>query len=113
MPNIIRVRNLNNEKNLDGIIIPVDKTSYLANAQQVGIQDLKNYILSGYTASVTGGTSGTSGVNGIDGIDGISPCQSLYSNVIRVVIDVDVCVLECDLDCSCVMEGTVDCDYYP
>ena len=112
MPNIIRIRNLVKEINLGGIIFPVDKTSYLANVQQVGIDDLKDYILSGYTAGgVTGGTSGTSGIDGIDGIDGTTPCQLLYSNVIRIVISENTCELEGVIDCvaPCSLNGGITC----
>ena len=99
---IIRIRNLVKEINLEGVIFPIDKQEYLSDARQIGINDLKDWILSGYTSSVTGGTSGTSGEDGIDGIDGTTPCVTLKSNVINIVItDEDLCLLE----------GTIDCNY--
>lgn len=107
---IIRIRNLVKEIDLNGIIFPVDKQEYLADARYIGIDDLKDWILSGYTASVTGGTSGTSGVDGIDGIDGETPCETLYSNVIRIIIDENVCELDGYIDCTCMIEGVADCN---
>jgi len=66
MPNIIRIRNLQQETNLtSGVTFPVDNDSYTENAKRINILDLKNYILSGVTGatydmskylSITGGT---------------------------------------------------------
>ena len=95
MPNIIRIRNLNNETNLDQVIFPIDKNSYYDSAKQITILDLKTYILSGYTGGtviVSGGTSGLNGINGIDGANGsagssgTSPCIVLTSNTIKVIL---------------------------
>jgi len=101
MPNIIRIRNLEQELDLNDVIFPVDHPSYTAVAKQISIDDLKTWILSGYTGGgTTGGTSGTSGVDGIDGVDGTSgtsPCITLVSNTITISID------------SCSLTGTIDC----
>ncbi len=98
MPNIIRIRNLVKEVDLSGTTFAVDKQIYGENVKRVDIADLKEYILSGLTFEVTGGTSGTSGVDGIDGIDGIdgsdgtsgssgiSPCITITSNTITIDI---------------------------
>jgi len=88
MPNIIRIRNLDNETDIENIIIPVDKGSYTSTAKQINVIDLKNWILSGFTGGTggSGGTSGTSGINGLDGTSGISPCLTLQSNYIIISI---------------------------
>jgi hypothetical protein len=49
MPNIIRIRNLENETNLNNAIIPVDKDSYHTLAKKITGEDLKDWVLSGYT----------------------------------------------------------------
>ena len=73
MPQIIRIRDLVNEPNLSGVTFPIDKSEYFENARQVGIFDLKEFVLSGFTGNVlTGMTSGTSGVDGFDGDPGTS-----------------------------------------
>ena len=101
MPNIIRIRNLENETNLDDIVIPVDKETYLEVAKQVSIGDLKTWILSGYTGGgstgTTSGTSGSSGTSGLDGVSGTSPCITLTSNTITISSD------------PCTLWGTIDC----
>lgn len=105
MPKIVRIRNLVEEKNLNDVVFPVDKQSYLANAQQVGIQDLKDYILSGFTGSGSGGTSGTSGV---DGADAPSPCFSTLSNSIRIDLP---CLFTAEIECLamyCTLEGVIE-----
>ncbi|MCK9417399.1 hypothetical protein M0Q97_12235, partial [Candidatus Dojkabacteria bacterium] len=89
MPNIIRIRDLINETDLNGVIIPIDKTGYTYNAQQINILDLKDFILSGFTGGTSGGgsgTSGTSGVDGLDGEDGTTPCISVNSNIITIAV---------------------------
>ena len=103
MPNIIRIRDLVEESNLNDIIFPVDKRTYLDDAHRINIDDLKEWILSGYTGggSVTGTTSGTSGIDGVDGTSGTTPCNPISSNYIRVEIASGVCS----------MEGIIDCDY--
>ena len=105
MPNIIRIRSLENEKDLNGIIIPVDKSGYTHNAKQVDIVDLKNFILSGFTGGTNIGTSGTSGVDGLDGVDGVdgtsgtTPCKEILSNSITIIVD------------TCILNGEIECDY--
>lgn len=47
--NIIRIKNLDPEHNLNDIIIPVDKAGYTSNAKRIGISGLTNYVLSGFT----------------------------------------------------------------
>ena len=51
MANLIRIKNLERETNLDNIVIPVDKASYLDNAKQISITGLTGYVLSGFTGS--------------------------------------------------------------
>ena len=100
MPNIIRIRKLVEETNLDEIIFPVDKVTYLDDAHRIGIDDLKEYILSGYTGgSSTGGTNGTSGIDGVDGTSGSSPCTEVISNVIKIVVNSNPCGLDGILEC--------------
>jgi hypothetical protein len=67
MANIIRIRALEQEKNLNDIIFPVDKNIYGSNAKRISIFDLKTWILSGFTG---GGTS----------------CTGITSNVIRIIV---------------------------
>ena len=90
MPNIIRIRNLEKETNLSGITFPIDNQIYTSNAKRVDIYDLKEYILSGYTSGTgTAGSSGTSGTDGSDGVSGtsgITPCLTLNSNQIKIII---------------------------
>ena len=96
MPSIIRIRNLVKETDanfISGVTFPIDHNDYVDNAKRIDISDLKNYILSGFTGGgTTGTTSGTSGINGVDGVDGIdgtsgiSPCLTLTSNSIKIVI---------------------------
>jgi hypothetical protein len=106
MPNIIRIRNLEQELNLNGAIFPIDNSGYTSVGKQVSILDIKNYILSGFTGGTSGGsgTSGTSGVDGILGINGTSgtsgttPCFELESN--HIVIGIyEYCDLEGNIDC--------------
>lgn len=94
MPNIIRIRNLEQETNLNGAIFPIDKNGYTGDAKQVSILDVKEFVLSGFTG-VTDGTSGTSGLDGIVGQDGVSgtsgtcgttPCFEVDSNHIKISI---------------------------
>ena len=103
---IIRIRNLQQELNLDNVIFPVDKSTYGDNARRIDILDLKKWILSGITFS--GGTGGT-GTSGTDGTSGTSPCITLISNTIRIFVD--VCSLEGMIECdiSCDLIGTIDC----
>jgi len=109
MPNIIRIRKLVEETNLDEIIFPVDKVTYLDDAHRIGIEDLKEYILSGYTGgSSTGGTNGTSGIDGVDGTSGSSPCTEVISNVIKIVVNSNPCGLDGILEC-CNLAGSIDC----
>ena len=101
MPDIIRIRNLVQETNLNDIIFPVDKESYLDDAHKIGMNELKEYILSGFTGgggTASGGTSGTSGIDGVDGSSGTTPCKEFLSNEISIV------VLDCNLD------GVIDCN---
>lgn len=109
MPNIIRIRDLINETDLNGVIIPIDKTGYTYNAQQINILDLKEFILSGFTGGTGGsGTSGTSGVDGLDGEDGTTPCVSVNSNIITIIVNqcyVDG-IIECD---NCYINGIIEC----
>ena len=101
MPDIIRIRNLVSETNLDDIVFSVDKQTYLDDAHQIGIDDLKEWILSGYTGGGggTGTTSGTSGIDGVDGTSGITPILEIPSNAIIVIVD------------TCALVGNIDCDY--
>lgn len=102
MPNIIRIRNLEEEFNLDDIIIPVDKDDYTEVGKQVSVSNLKDWILSGFTGG-TMGSSGTSGLDGIDGIDGTngtsgtSPCTVLQSNSITIIVN------------QCYVDGIIEC----
>lgn len=63
MPNIIRIRNLDPENNINDIIIPVDKDTYGSIAKQITGANLKDWILSGATTiySHTGLTTVTVG----------------------------------------------------
>lgn len=80
MPNIIRIKNFDNETNLNGdIILPVDHTIYGSVAKQIKISQLKEYVLSGITDSSSSGTSGTSGIDGIIGLDGQDGTSGLLS----------------------------------
>lgn len=114
MPNIIRIRNLQPETDINDIIIPVDKARpEYDQVRRVSANDLKEWILSGFTGgggSTTSGTSGTSGIQGIDGTSGTSPCLVLDSNVITIQIVYD-CVLEGVIDCyDCLLEAEIECD---
>ena len=53
MSNIIRIRRLEEELNLNNVIIPVDKESYGPECKQINILDLKNWILSNYNGLET------------------------------------------------------------
>lgn len=97
--NIIRIRDLDNETNLNGAIFPIDNTGYTYNVRQASILDLKEYILSGFTGGTGAGSSGTSGIDGVDGVDGTTPCVTLISNSIRIVI-LNNCVLNGEIDCN-------------
>lgn len=97
MPNIIRIRDLINETDLNGVIIPIDKTGYTYNAKQINILDLKDFILSGFTGTSGSGSSGTSGVDGLDGEDGTTPCVSVNSNIITIVVN------------DCYINGIIEC----
>lgn len=68
MANVIRIRSLKLEKDLNNILIPVDKDEYGTNAKKINILDLKSWILSGFT-----GGSNTS-------------CTGITSNVIKVIV---------------------------
>lgn len=70
MANIIRIRSLELEKDLNNLLIPVDKDGYgTKNARKITILDLKSWILSGFTGN---------NVN--------TSCTGLTSNVIKVIV---------------------------
>jgi hypothetical protein len=58
MANIIRIRKLENEKNLKNVVIPVDKDSYTSDCKYITILDLKAFVISGYTGTETYSHSG-------------------------------------------------------
>ena len=96
MSNIIRIRNLDNEPNVNGeLIFPVDYSGnttnqgYTSNAKQINLDQVKDYILSNYTGTTSGtsGVNGSSGLNGTDGTSGISPCYGYQSNSIKISYD--------------------------
>ena len=81
MPNIIRIRNLEKENNLnDNIILPVDHSTYGTVGKQLKLYQLKDDIFSGITESNSINTSGTSGIDGVIGIDGQSGTSGLISS---------------------------------
>jgi hypothetical protein len=48
---LIRIKNLDRERDLNNVIIPVDKQIYLENAKKVSISDLTDFVLSGFTGT--------------------------------------------------------------
>jgi len=80
MANIIRIRNLEQELDFSGVTFPIDKDSYTSVAKRVSGDDLKEWILSGFTGSSGSGSSGTSGTSGNDGLDGIDGTGSVGSS---------------------------------
>jgi len=96
MPNIIRIRNLENETNINGgLIFPVDYSGdtinqgYTSNIKRIDLDQIKEYVLFDYTGSTSGtsgtsGTDGSSGLPGVNGTSGISPCHSYQSNIITI-----------------------------
>lgn len=118
MPNKIQIRSSEQEKNLNGIIFPIDNLEYTGNAKQSGILAIKDYILYDYVYA-TGGTSGISGKDGLLGMDGtsgtngtsgVSPTE-LDSNHIRIK-NYTSCNLDGIIDCefgNCDINGIIDC----
>ena len=118
MPNKIQIRSSEQEKNLNGIIFPIDNLEYTGNAKQSGILAIKDYILYDYVYA-TGGTSGISGKDGLLGMDGtsgtngtsgVSPTE-LDSNHIRIKYYTS-CNLDGIIDCefgNCEINGIIDC----
>ena len=53
MANLVRIKNLDRERDLNNVIIPVDKITYLDNAKQISISGLTDFIMSGFTGSTT------------------------------------------------------------
>lgn len=99
MPNIIRIRNLVQEFDLNDIILPIDKNTYTENAKRISGQNLKEWILSGFTGT-SGGSNGTSGTDGTSGSSGIG-CPTYLSNVIEIKIITTDCNLNIiDVTCS-------------
>jgi len=96
MPNIIRIRNLENEININGgLIFPVDYSGdtsnqgYTSNIKRIDLSQIKEYVLFDYTGSTSGtsgtsGKDGSSGIPGINGTSGISPCHDYQSNTIII-----------------------------
>lgn len=99
MANIIRIKDLDKETNLNGAIFPIDNTGYTYKVRQTSILDLKEYILSGFTGGTGAGSSGTSGIDGVDGVDGTTPCITITSNSIKIVVLTD-CILEGNINCN-------------
>lgn len=94
MANIIRIRNLEPERDLNNVLIPVDKNEYGEYARVIHINDLRDWILSGYTPIIPTTTAGPP-----------TDCTLLG-------------YLECTLDCGlsgyiscgvCDLEGVIDC----
>ena len=84
MANIIRIRNLEPEYDLNNVLIPVDKNEYGQYAKVIHINDLRDWILSGYTPVIPTTTMAP-------------PLDCTLEGI-----------LECSLDCS--LEGIIECD---
>jgi hypothetical protein len=81
MPNIIRIRDLEIETDLNDIIIPVDKNSYHSLAKKITGEDLKSWVLSDI-------------------------CTNIISNTIEMNIVGDPCAfLGYNIDCPCSYAG--------
>lgn len=91
MANIIRIRNLEPERDLNNVLIPVDKNEYGEYARVIHINDLRDWILSGYTPIIPTTTE---------------------SPVLLCVLDGNIECLLCDLDGiieCCDLDGIIEC----
>lgn len=68
MANIIRIRNLEPERDLNNVLIPVDKNEYGEYARVIHINDLRDWILSGYTPIIPTTTAAPPTDCGLTGI---------------------------------------------
>jgi len=91
MANIIRIRNLEPERDLNNVLIPVDKNEYGEYARVIHINDLRDWILSGYTPVIPTTTA---------------------SPVLDCDLEGDIECLLCDLDGiieCCDLDGIIEC----
>lgn len=94
MANIIRIRNLEPERDLNNVLIPVDKNEYGEYARVIHINDLRDWILSGYTPVIP--TTTASPILGCT-LEGTIECS----------LD---CVLDGIIEClDCILDGEIEC----
>lgn len=89
MANIIRIRNLEREHDLNNILIPVDKREYGEYAKVISIDELKAWILSGYTPACCTSTTTMSMDCTLEGTIECDPC----------ILEGEICYLFDEIEC--------------